>query len=78
MANAIGRIAKRLGYDKAKFALNALADKNYNEVVAHTLMYYDKCYLKGLQKRQKSAIFTFEIPTINSEATADFLINLNE
>ena len=76
LANAIGRITKRLGYDKAKFALAALERKDYNAVVAHTLLYYDKCYLKGLEKRQESAILTFEIPTINPEETADFLINL--
>lgn len=76
LENAIGRITKRLGYDKAKFALLALKNKEYNEVVAFTLSYYDKCYLKGLQKRENSTILTLEIPTIKPESTAEFLIKL--
>ncbi len=76
LANAIGRITKRLGYDKAKFALAALEKKDYHEVVALTLLYYDKCYLNGLQKREQSSILTFDIPTINPEENAGFLLNL--
>jgi tRNA 2-selenouridine synthase len=78
LAIAIERIAKRLGYDNAKFALEALENKNYYKVVEITLLYYDKCYLKGLQTRQESTIHKFKIPTVNSEETAEFLINLTK
>jgi tRNA 2-selenouridine synthase len=76
LAEAISRITKRLGYDNAKFAQEELENKNYYKVVAITLCYYDKCYLKGLQNREESAILEFKIPTVNPEETAGFLINL--
>ena len=76
LAEAIGRIAKRLGYDNAKFALEALENKNYHKVVTISLLYYDKYYLKGLQKREASEILEFKIPTVNPSETADFLINM--
>lgn len=76
LADAIGRITKRLGYDNAKFAQQELENRNYHKVVEITLLYYDKYYLKGLQKRQNSSILEFKIPTVNPEETADFLINL--
>ncbi|SHG42977.1 tRNA 2-selenouridine synthase [Flavobacterium segetis] len=77
LALAITRITKRLGYDNAKFALEALDNKNYYKVVEIALQYYDKCYLKGLQARQQAQIQEFNIPIINAEKTAKFLINLS-
>jgi len=76
LADAIGRITKRLGYDNAKFAKEELEMRNYKKVVEITLVYYDKYYLKGLQKRENSKILKFKIPTVNPEETANFLINL--
>jgi len=76
LADAISRITKRLGNEKATMALEALENKNYNKVVEITLYYYDKCYLKGLKTREESTILEFEIPTVNSDETAKFLINL--
>ena len=76
LADAIRRITKRLGYDNAKFALDELEKRNYDKVVALSLSYYDKYYLRGLQKRDESQILAFDIPHINPEATADFLIGL--
>jgi tRNA 2-selenouridine synthase len=76
LAEAISRITKRLGYDKAKFALDALEIKDYHKVVEITLFYYDKAYLGGLQKREESTISKLEIPTVNPSETADFLMSL--
>ena len=76
LADAINRITKRLGYDNAKFAQEALEKRNYHKVVEITLIYYDKYYLNGLQKRQNSRILEFKTPTVNPEETAGFLINL--
>ena len=76
LADAINRITKRLGYDNAKFAQEALEKRNYHKVVEITLIYYDKYYLNGLQKRQNSGILEFITPTVNPEETAVFLINL--
>jgi tRNA 2-selenouridine synthase len=76
LADAIGRIAKRLGYDNAKYALQELENKNYYKVVEISLTYYDKYYLKGLLTRQDSGILKYQIPTVNPEETAGFLIGL--
>jgi tRNA 2-selenouridine synthase len=76
LADAIGRITKRLGYDKSKFALEELENKNYSKVVEITLSYYDKSYLKGLQKRKESTVTKYEITSVNPENTAEFLISL--
>jgi tRNA 2-selenouridine synthase len=76
LADAITRITKRLGYDNAKFALEELERRNYYKVVEIALLYYDKYYVKGLQKREVSKILDFKIPVVNPEQTAGFLINL--
>ncbi|TDG35235.1 tRNA 2-selenouridine(34) synthase MnmH [Pedobacter changchengzhani] len=76
LADAISRITKRLGYDKAKFALEALDKKDYYKVVELTLLYYDNCYLKGLQKREATSILKFEIAEVNADKNAEFLIHL--
>lgn len=76
LADAIRRIVKKLGNDNAKVALEALENKNYNKVVEIVLFYYDKYYLKGLQKRQESLIKEIEITSANHEEIADFLISL--
>jgi tRNA 2-selenouridine synthase len=76
LAEAIHRIAKRLGNDRTKLALEALENKNYYKVVEITLFYYDKYYLKGLQKRKDSTIKKIKVPHINPKETANFLISL--
>lgn len=76
LADAIVRITKRLGYDNAKFALAALENKDYDKVVTLTLSYYDKYYLRGLEKRTAATILPVEILEIEPEATANFLIGL--
>lgn len=76
LADAIRRIIKKLGNDNAKVALESLENKNYNKVVEIVLFYYDKYYLKGLQKRQKSLIKELEITSANHEEIADSLISL--
>ena len=75
LADAISRIGKRLGYDNVKFALDALENKNYYKVVEIVLFYYDKYYLRGLQKRQDSSIQKLEITSANHEEIADILIS---
>jgi tRNA 2-selenouridine synthase len=76
LEEAIKRITKKLGNDKAKFALEALENHEYDKVVAIVLFYYDKYYLKGLQKRQKSTVLEYKMEAISHEETADFLISL--
>jgi tRNA 2-selenouridine synthase len=76
LADAIERISKRLGYDNAKFALEELENKNYDKVVMRSLVYYDKYYLRGLEKREETSIQAYEFPSVNPEKTADFLLSI--
>jgi tRNA 2-selenouridine synthase len=78
LADAISRISKRLGYDNAKFALEELENRNYDKVVSLSLVYYDKCYLKGLQKREESSVQAYQFPSVNPEETADFLLSITD
>jgi|GEM_PF-4937460 len=42
------------------------------------LFYYDKYYLKGLEKRDPSTILKFEVSSVNPEETASFLIKIKK
>ena len=76
LSDAIDRIKKRLGFDKAKLAQQELENKNYEKVVELVLFYYDKYYQIGLQKRDKSKIIELKIATINPIKNAAYLMNL--
>ncbi len=65
LADAILRIAKRLGGLNVNNAIEQLKNGNYSEVAKITLHYYDKYYLKGMQKRNSSNIIRISLPTIN-------------
>lgn len=59
LANAIGRIKKRLGPLQTKTALQLLAEGNIKECFGILLHYYDKHYTKGLTNRENlSALLT--------------------
>ncbi|MCB0765946.1 MAG: tRNA 2-selenouridine(34) synthase MnmH [Flavobacteriales bacterium] len=51
LAEAIKRIARRLGPQHCKRALEALGNDDLREVVLITLGYYDRSYLHGVSKR---------------------------
>jgi tRNA 2-selenouridine synthase len=76
LAEAIRRITKKLGNDKAKFALDALNNKDYRKVVEIVLFYYDKYYLRGLQQRKEAKVLAYKTESLSHEKTADFLISL--
>lgn len=56
LADAIDRISKRLGGLRTKEALAGLEKNNFYEVALLTLDYYDKFYLRGLQKRDTKSV----------------------
>ena len=58
------RIAKRLGPQHAKAALEALASADLASVARITLGYYDKAYAHGLAQREASTVHRIEaLPT---------------
>jgi tRNA 2-selenouridine synthase len=56
LAEAVARISKRLGGLRTKEALAGLQENNFYEVALITLNYYDKFYLRGLQKRDPQSV----------------------
>jgi len=56
LADAVTRISKRLGGLRTKEALAGLEENNFYEVAMLTLDYYDKFYLRGLQKRDPKSV----------------------
>ena len=56
LAESVKKIEKRLGYDHAKAALEALANDNFEAVADITLRYYDKAYQWQIQNRKPESI----------------------
>jgi tRNA 2-selenouridine synthase len=71
LAHAIDKIKKRLGGDNFKNAHEALEAKNFSEVAAITLHYYDKAYVHGLEIRDKTKISRLVLETLDPIAQAD-------
>ncbi len=60
------RISKRLGPEQTKHAIAAISDDRLDEFIRLVLVYYDKTYRYGLQKRDAAMIFP-----VNIESTDD-------
>jgi tRNA 2-selenouridine synthase len=77
LADAIHRIAKRLGGQNEQLAVRLLDEGNYAEVARIALHYYDKSYLKGLAERDQNRVITLTIPTINYKENAKRILGMN-
>ena len=70
LKESIERIAKRLGGLRTQQALEFLANGDYYNVALMTLNYYDKYYLRGLQKKPASRIRKFKFASTNHHQNA--------
>ncbi len=70
---ATNRIGKRLGGQHLKAALEALNQNNFEEAARIALVYYDKTYIHGLDKREKSQVKTIEMPQTSVAEMANIL-----
>lgn len=75
LAGAIQRISKKLGGLRTSEALNYLAENNYYDTALITLDYYDKFYLKGLERRDKNGVIVVESDSINEDYNAKLIIS---
>ena len=75
LKSSTDRIAKRLGGQQHKEALDALVKGDFSVGTDIALTYYDKAYLHGLSHREPSKIKTFEVNENNPGATAKRLID---
>jgi tRNA 2-selenouridine synthase len=74
LKEATDRIAKRLGGQQHKDAIESLKNGDFSVGTDIALNYYDKAYLHGLSRREPSKIKTFTITENNPSATAQRLI----
>jgi tRNA 2-selenouridine synthase len=78
LCRAVQAISKRLGGERTRLALQAIADGDYATATHAVLDYYDKTYLYGLSKRDPESIIDLD-PTPESPcATAGALIERAE
>ena len=76
LAKAINGIAKRLGGQNVKAALDSLEVKDYFKVAMITLQYYDKAYLNGVGKRDPKMLQRITLRTVNHVENAKQLLEL--
>lgn len=70
LRQATDRIKKRLGGQHHKKAMEALEERNYAEVAALSLNYYDKAYLHGLTRRPASSVVRIDVAEDKPTVTA--------
>ena len=75
LAEALGRIARRIGPQHARKAREALECGRLDEVVHITLEYYDRTYAHGLSQRDPSTIVRLEAHTGDLRGLAQRLKN---
>jgi tRNA 2-selenouridine synthase len=78
LAQAIGRISKRLGGQNTKAALQYLDDRNFYELTMLILHYYDKSYLKGLRFHDPEHVYKIQSGSINPVENANSILKLYE
>ncbi|MGI4749288.1 MAG: tRNA 2-selenouridine(34) synthase MnmH [Janthinobacterium lividum] len=69
------RIWKRLGPEQTQQAIAAIRENQMLDFIRLVLVYYDKTYRNGLNKRSKENVFPFEIRSENAAENAKQLLN---
>lgn len=73
---AVLGIAKRLGPLETKFTLQAIDEGRMTDFIDKVLVYYDKAYLKGLEKRKVETVKCIEFNEISPKDQAKAIIDL--
>ncbi len=71
---AVLGIAKKLGPLETKFTLQAIDEGRMIDFIGNVLIYYDKAYLKGLEKRKKDTIQLIDFKEISPENQARAIV----
>lgn len=74
LAESIHRIAKRMGYQNEKMAVELLEQDKFFEVALLSLNYYDKGYIKGLQKRDENKVTTLQLDSVDHAKNANKIL----
>jgi len=76
IAYAITGIAKRLGGQNVKLALECLEQNSYFEVAMLALQYYDKAYTRGIQSRNQEKVCRVSMPDTDYKKNAISILKL--
>jgi tRNA 2-selenouridine synthase len=74
LESCILKIAKRLGGQHVKWALDCLKKDRLEEVADITLTYYDKSYSFGVDSREENTIFPVQLDQDDPEKNAEIII----
>jgi tRNA 2-selenouridine synthase len=74
IAYSITGIAKRLGGQNVKLALEFLEQSNFFEVAMLALQYYDKAYTRGIQSRNQEKVFSVSMPDTDYKNNAKSIL----
>jgi tRNA 2-selenouridine synthase len=77
LAESILKLAKRLGTEKVKLALGLLSEKNYYQVALLSLVYYDRLYAKGKNRKSTRTVTTIPLQNTHHYENALTLLKLN-
>ncbi len=70
LSESVRKISKRLGGQRTADALAAIERGNYYDAAITTLDYYDKFYLKGLNRRDPFRVVVIESDTVDAKVNA--------
>lgn len=65
LADSVARISKRLGLQNSNYAIELIEKDEFYEVALITLHYYDKFYLKDINKRSSQKIIKIPLNEVN-------------
>lgn len=73
LKTAIYKIAKRLGGQDVKDAIDFIENGDFYNAALISLHYYDKAYFKGMEKREKNKVFSINLPDTNHKANSNLI-----
>jgi len=75
LKTSVYRITRRLGSQRTRLAIDAIEEDRMSDFISQVLVYYDKAYRNGMDKRQASAIYPLILETIDAGANAHRLLS---
>lgn len=69
------RIAKRLGPEQTRDAIIAIKEHRMEAFIKLILVYYDKTYINGQNKRLPESVYEVECPNTNGQENAHCILN---
>lgn len=75
LTTAVTNISRKLGPNETKLILQAIDENRLKDFIRLTLVYYDKTYLHGLQKRPSDKIYILEVKDVNPIDNAKKIIH---